>query len=229
MLKKLIFAAFILFLSGHAALADFAAGKKAYDTQDWRNAILNLRPLVEAGEDRSMVLLGNMYLQGMGVIKDEREAFVLYHRAAVRGNPDGMLAVATLYQTGSGVAVNKPVALGWYERSARAGQQTGAFLYAVQLYQGTKANDFDLKPDHSAAYKWFRVASRSKVNTPLRRTAERLADNLARTIPLEDKNRIDKEVAEWKPETADTLGPLPDADIRELPVVVVPGAEGVKP
>jgi TPR repeat protein len=228
-LKKLVLTALIVFLSCHPARADFAAGKKAYDAQDWRNAILNLRPLVESGEDRSMILMGNMYLQGLGVMKDETEAFALYHRAARKGNPDGMLAIATLYQTGSGIHVNKPLALEWYARSARIGHQTGAFLYAVQLYQGTKGNTFDLKPDHAAAYKWFRIAARGNVNTPLRRAAEALANNLGRKIPLEDRNKIDQEVIGWKPEIAADLGPLPEEKAKNMQVIEVPKAEPVKP
>lgn len=225
MFKKIILAALLVFISCStvfAASADFAEGRKAYDAKDWRNAIINLRPLVEAGDDRAMILIGNMYLEGLGVAKDPVEAFGLYRGAALKGNPDGMVATGTLYQIGSGVAEDNRIALGWFERAARLGNQAGAFLFAIHSYQGIKGKDFDIKPDFVRAYKWFRVAARGNVNTPMRKAAEVLATNLQKSITPEEKRAVDQELLTWKPEPGDTLGPIPDADFGKMPLISVP-------
>ena len=113
------------------AFAGFLEGKKAYDKADWMTAIMNLRPLVEAGDARAAVLLGNMYLDGHGVNEDAVEAASLYRKAALAHNTDAMVALAVLYQKGRGVDINIPVSRGWYERAARLGNQPAAFLYAL--------------------------------------------------------------------------------------------------
>ncbi|MFN7115016.1 MAG: tetratricopeptide repeat protein [Alphaproteobacteria bacterium] len=193
-----------------AAHANFTEGKKSYDNKNWRRAILHLRPLVEQGDARAMVLMGNMYAEGHGVEKDTSEAFVLYHRAAERNNPDGMLATATLYQTGDGVPANTRLAIMWFERGAQLGHQTSAFFYAMHLYQGSKGPTFDFKPDHVAAYKWFRIAARSRGNPRLAKTADTIAEKLRSELHYNDVEAADRAVVEWVPIEPAKLGPLPE-------------------
>lgn len=194
-----------------AAHANFLEGKKSYDNKNWRRAILHLRPLVEQGDARAMVLMGNMYAEGHGVEKDTTEAFTLYYRAAERNNTDGMLATATLYQTGDGVPANTRLAIMWFERGAQLGHQTSAFFYAMHLYQGSKGATFDFKPDHVAAYKWFRIAARSRGNPKLAKTADTIAEKLRTELHYNDVEAADRAVVEWVPTEPRNLGPLPEA------------------
>lgn len=197
------------------ARADFIEGKKSYDNKNWRRAIMLLRPLAEKGDARAMVLLGNMYAEGYGVEKDLTEAFFLYRGAAERNNPDGILATATLYQTGSGVPVNTRLAIMWFERGAKMGHQASAFFYAMHLYQGSKGESYDFKPDHVAAYKWFRIAARSRGNPKMARTADGLAEKLREKLDYNDVEVADREVVEWTPTDPRNLGPLPEVVAHE--------------
>ena len=191
------------------AHAGFDEGKAAYNAQNWKEAILNLRPLAETGDDRAMLLLGNMYLEGYGVDKDPREAFALYREAAIRNNVDAMVATATLYQGGIGIPLNTRLAIDWFQRAAQLGSPTGAFFYAIHLYQGAKGESFDVKPDHPAAYKWFRIAS-LRGNQKLKAVADGAAQNLAKKITPEQVAAADKEALAFQPAEAASLGPAPD-------------------
>ncbi|MDP2204748.1 MAG: tetratricopeptide repeat protein [Alphaproteobacteria bacterium] len=196
-----------------AAHASFLEGKKSYDNKNWRRAILHLRPLVEQGDARAMVLMGNMYAEGHGVEKDTTEAFTLYHRAAERNNTDGMLATATLYQTGDGVPANTRLAIMWFERGAKLGHQTSAFFYAMHLYQGSKGPTFDFKPDHVEAYKWFRITARSRGNPKLAKAADTIAEKLRSELHYNDVEAVDRAVVEWVPTDPRNLGPLPEETV----------------
>lgn len=201
--------AFVLLFQS-AAFADFNEGRRAYDKRDWKNAIINLRPEAERGDDRAMVILANMYSDGLGVQKDLKEAFGLYHRAAQKNNSAGIIAVATMYQNGFGVDPNGKLGIDWFKRSAELGHQTGAFFYGVALYQGSKGATYDVKPDHKEAYKWFRIAAKSDTNDRLKKAAATLGDTLAKQLTGEDLTAADREVLLWKPKTPEELGPFPE-------------------
>ncbi|MEZ0226538.1 MAG: tetratricopeptide repeat protein [Alphaproteobacteria bacterium] len=208
-LRLLVFA--ILFFSlPSQAFAGFDEGKEAYDKGKWIQAIMNLRPAVEKGDARAMILLANMYMEGHGVGQDTKEAFTLYHGAAVQGNTDGMVAVATLYQTGNGTVANVPLAIGWFERAARLGNMDSALVYAIHMYQGSKGKDYDIKPDHEAAYRWFKIVAANSKNKKQARAAGFSADNLVKSLTNDEVIRGDREVANWKPELPENLGPDPE-------------------
>ncbi len=222
MLRAALFILMFAFLNPGSAKASFEEGYKAYTEQKWQIAIIHLRPMVEAGDAKSMVVLGNMYLDGLGVAQDSREAFSLYRKAAIRDNPDAMVVVAALYQAGNGVRKNMRYAAEWYRRAARLGHGSGAFFYGALLYSGNRSAPSDndkvneLRPDHEASYKWLRIAAKRTSNEKLARRATKSADNLAKKLKAERVAEIDAEIKEWVPEIPATLGPLPE----DLPVPV---------
>jgi hypothetical protein len=189
----------------------FARGKRAYDRGDWMKAIADLRPLAEYGDVRGMMLLGNMYQLGNGVGVDMREAFSLYHRAAMAGSTDGMVAIAAMYQAGIGVSLNTRLAIGWFERAARMGDQSGAFFFAIHNFQGSKGTTYDMKADTLAAYKWFRIAATNGENKRIRNSAFKLCLKLEEKLPPDQVIAVKKEVETWAPDTLDELGPDPEA------------------
>lgn len=195
----------------------FARGKRAYDRGDWLKAIFDLRPLAEWGDVRAMILLGNMYASGNGVNKDPKEAFQLYHRAAVNlsdknmgASLDGMIAIAAMYQTGLGVGVNTRLAIGWFERAARLGSQHGAFFYGIHTFQGSKGTTYDFKSNHAEAYKWFRLAATKGPDKKLRRAAYQTSEKLAARLPPDKVIEMNKAAADWAPDTLAVIGPNPE-------------------
>lgn len=208
--KILLFVLAFMLILPVAAHADFLEGKKSYDNKNWRRAIVLLRPLVEQGDARAMVLLGTMYLDGHGVEKDSTEAFMLYRNGATRNNADAMLATATLYQTGDGVPINTHLAILWFERCAKMGNQACAFFYAMHQYQGSKGKTYDMKPDHVEAYKWFRITARGRGNPKMAKVADTIAEKLKTELNYKDIEAADVAIVEWSPTKPEDLGPLPE-------------------
>lgn len=207
---RLIAFALLFFLLPAQAFAGFDEGKEAYDKGKWVQAIFNLRPAVMAGDARAMILLGNMYMEGHGVGQDTKEAFALYHGAAMKDNTDGMVAIATLYQTGNGTIANVPLAIGWFERAARLGNMDAALVYAIHMYQGSHGKDYDIKPNHEASYRWFKIVAANSKNKKQARAAQFSADNLAKSLTNDEVIAGDREVTNWKPELPESLGPDPE-------------------
>jgi TPR repeat protein len=182
------------------AFAGFAEGKAAYDRKDWRVAIENLRPAAEAGDDRAMIVLGNMYANGMGVTWDMNEALALYARAAAKGNAQAMLANGAIYVNGDGVEKSFVTAADWFRKAAETGNQTGAFFYAMLVLRGNKSPDDDLKSDPYTAYKWFKIASLQKTDLETQKNATAMAQSIASKLLSPEKvSQADAEALAWKP------------------------------
>jgi TPR repeat protein len=211
MWSKILFA-LLLFLSAPASadnLPNFNEGFYAYNHGEWRQAILILRPLVEIGDYRAMILLGNMYGGGYGVEQDNYEALSLYIQAAeTANNTQAMNAAAAIY-TSIGSA---KLAQQWFLRSAQLGDDHGAAFYATLMYRGNQSPTDDIKSDFQAAYKWFSIAAKTSTDAKFQDQNRKLAQAIVvrQHLAAEDVAKIDKEVAEWKPADPNTLGPFPD-------------------
>lgn len=215
MLQRILIILVFLSLVPAAAFAGFDEGKKAYDKKDWPTAIKELRPLAEAGDDRAMIILGNMYNGGYGVIPSHKEAMSLYKRAATeKNNPQAMDVIGAMYVSALGVDQNIQTALQWFYRSAMLGDQTGAFFYATILYEGNKTDPNRLAPDLYNAYKWYKIAAAENENAVFKKDATTFAGAISkRKLTADQVAKADKEVADWKPVDVktinETLGPVP--------------------
>jgi TPR repeat protein len=73
-------------------------------------------------------------LEGRGVPKDERKAFVLNQRAAYLGHGDAILAMGWFYNHGVGVELDDVQSLRWYREAARLGDERAMFsIGAISL------------------------------------------------------------------------------------------------
>lgn len=193
------------------AFAGFEEGKSAYDRKDWRTAIAELRPLAENGDDRAMVIIANMYSEGLGVIQNGKEAMSLYKRAATqKNNTDAMVAIASLYINGGGVAKNFRTAQEWYLHAAELGDPLGAFFYATLTLRGNRKAGDDVKPDFYNACKWFLISAKYQKHQKLKRTAEEFARNISRQkLTPEQAAAAAREAGNWAPKPAKVLNSFP--------------------
>jgi TPR repeat protein len=74
------------------------------------------------------------YLDGKGIPKDERLAFVLNQEAAEQGYGDAVLAMGWFYLNGVGVDVDLDEAERWYRKSARQGDPSAMFSLGQIAY-----------------------------------------------------------------------------------------------
>jgi TPR repeat protein len=201
----------LFFLFSMPAFADFDAGKQAYDKKEWAVAIQELRPLAEAGDERALIILGNMYTDGLGVVANPTEGMKLYKRAAIeKNNSQAMCAVGAMYVSAVGVDQNLAMARDWFKRSAMLGDPRGAFFYATILFSGNKTPPNELEPDLYNAYKWFKIAATETQSPSVKTVAQEIADGIAKKfLKPEEIVKADKEVVDWKPVKSEELGPPP--------------------
>ena len=98
----LITACFLAVFPG-AVRADLDRGINAYLDGDYRLAVIELRPLAEAGDIIAQYYLGEMHLRGRGVEQDFEKATALYEQAAQFGHPQSQAALGALQILGLGV------------------------------------------------------------------------------------------------------------------------------
>ncbi len=205
MLRWMIIALAVVTVFASPARADYVEGKAAFVRQDWEAALQQLQPLAEKGDDRAMFLLGRMYILGKGVPQSNKLALEWYKRAIVeKNNTEAMVMVGQMCSSGK-------QALPWFQRAAQLGDGTGAFFYASYLSHSLEEAKNTVALDLPGAYKWYRIAA----IMPAERSRYRgFSESWAKTIAKLKLDaatvaRVDKEVAAWKPVSAQSLGPLP--------------------
>jgi len=97
----------------HAALADFAAGERAYSLGQFAKAIEEFRPLVERGDSRAQMMTGLMYLQGNGYPRSAEKAAVWLYKAATKGDHSAQLVLGSQLLYGQGIPSDLPAAFMW--------------------------------------------------------------------------------------------------------------------
>jgi TPR repeat protein len=71
-----------------------------------KTSVEKLKQLIDFGNSNAMVIMGDRFYEGRGVVKDYKKAFNLYKSAANSGNPRGQSGLAMLYIKGEGVEKN---------------------------------------------------------------------------------------------------------------------------
>ena len=85
--RAVLCAAAILILAP-TARADFEAGQRAWEAGDSTEALAQWSAAADEGDPRSMLALGRLYREGLGVLQDYVEAYKWFNVAASRGNAE---------------------------------------------------------------------------------------------------------------------------------------------
>ena len=89
--------------------------------------------LAEKGNTTALLNLANMFQQGQGVSKDDREAHELLRKAATLGDARAQHELGMAYEKGHVVERDIDQAAKWLKMSADQGYADGQFAYAVML------------------------------------------------------------------------------------------------
>jgi len=119
---------FMVLIFPASVQAGYEEGLRAYQSEDWFEAIKELRPLAERGNAEALVLLGNMYMDGNGVIQSYDEARRLYRRAAELDHAEAQVILAVIYEKGLGAEADSEEAFKWFKRAAERGHPLGQFF-----------------------------------------------------------------------------------------------------
>jgi TPR repeat protein len=98
--------------------------------------------------------LGIAYADGLGVLKDAREATLWFRRAAEQGDATGQYRLADCYCRGVGVDRNDKEAATWCRKAAEQGQRQAQHLLGVLLHCGR-----GVVQDDKEAVAWFQKSA----------------------------------------------------------------------
>jgi TPR repeat protein/membrane associated rhomboid family serine protease/Flp pilus assembly protein TadD len=104
-------------------------------------------------------LVAAMYLNGLGVEKNEKQAFEFFKKSAFHGDARAQLAVGVFYYEGKEVLHNDNLAFRWFKLAALQGDRRAQLLLskAYVLGQGTEI-------DYKVAYMWLKLAEKDNDN-----------------------------------------------------------------
>lgn len=94
-----------------------------YDKKDFQAALNAFRQADEAGHFKAKRYLGLMYLNGLGVGKNENRAFDYFKQASENGDITSQYWLAYCYENGIGTKSDLNQAIVWYQKSAQRGDK----------------------------------------------------------------------------------------------------------
>ncbi len=168
MMKRLVLTVGLWVLTACAAGPGFEAGHAAYERGDFKTAFEILLPLAQAGDSRSMWLLGDIHGDSAGESADLVKAEAYYLQSARAGNLVGMNKLAQFYR----MKAEKPrQALKWWLALFREGVFEAAYSIGYLYRDGLLGG----QPEEVEALAWFRIGLEQGVEglKPLVNTLER--------------------------------------------------------
>ena len=126
-----------------AAAPDFDAAADAYRANDFVTARAAFLQRANAGDQRSMAILGMMSRFGEGIPVDLTDAFNWYLAAAQAGHPPAQFQVARMLNHGEGVAADAQRAQYWFNQSAEQGYAKAIDLLTQQSPEAVIAAPVD--------------------------------------------------------------------------------------
>jgi TPR repeat protein len=108
----------------------------------------------ENGNAEAQFKLGNLYLEGEGVVQDNFAALRWFTLAAESDNANAQYNIAVMYLNGIGVIKDPAQAVTWFVRAAENGDATSQYTLAVLLFNG----QLGVPKNVPQAYKWFTLA-----------------------------------------------------------------------
>ncbi|MBQ7734278.1 MAG: sel1 repeat family protein [Synergistaceae bacterium] len=113
-----------------------------------------IREKAMAGDVVAQFKLGYIFERGLGVAKDDAEAFKWYSKAAGCGHPCAQFFIALMYNEGRGVEKNDFLAAKWLRRAAVRGNKEAQYLFGKKVYYGEGVTQ-----NETAGLKWLRAAA----------------------------------------------------------------------
>ncbi|WP_454818912.1 tetratricopeptide repeat protein [Labrys neptuniae] len=143
-----------LFLLGLLNVASADPFSDAFAKRDYAEAFRVMKPQAENGLADAQNKLGFLYLQGLGVSKDDVQAAFWFKKAADQGLADAQNNLAICYQLGVGMPRDYGKALDLFQEAAGQGNVLAQSGLGGLYYHG-----LGVKVDFQQAAFWFRKAA----------------------------------------------------------------------
>ncbi len=123
-------------------MLDAGKEKKAYET---------FFTAAKSGDIDAQMILGEMYLDGIGIKIDHQKALFWLSKAAKSGDVEAQYLLGFMYDNGLEVAQDSKRAVNWYTKAALQGDVLSQYNLAV-IYKEGKG---EVKKDMKEAFKWL--------------------------------------------------------------------------
>ena len=90
-------------------------------------AVALFRQAADLGDSRAMQALGEIFMEGSVVPKDDQEAAKWFRKGAEKGNTSAMLYLGGLFRLGNGVEQSDKDAADWFRKAADAGSPAAMY------------------------------------------------------------------------------------------------------
>lgn len=157
-MKKIISS--ILLSSAILFAGSYSIGNKMLDNEKELQASEAFFLAAKSGDLDSQMILGEMYLDGIGVEVDHQKAFFWLSKAARAGDAEAQYLLGFMYENGLEVAVNIKRAVKWYTESALQGDILSQYNLAI-IYKEGKG---EIVKDMSKAFKWLAMVNDAREN-----------------------------------------------------------------
>jgi hypothetical protein len=109
-------------------LSDFEQGLKFFYDDDYANAARCFIKAAEQGDAEAQFSLGNMFIEGQGIPRDEQQAISWFRKAAEQGFIPAQVNLGVMYAQGQGVERNLVEAHKWFNIAGGAVDEEGMDL-----------------------------------------------------------------------------------------------------
>jgi TPR repeat protein len=137
------------------ACAGLQEARDAYEKQNYKLLLQELRPLVNKRVPEAMFYIGLLYDNGEGVIQDSTKAKEWYQRAAILGYAPAQTNLGWVFQMGTSTPLSDKEAAAWYFKAANQGYAPAQYDVGLLFYAGRGGIPKD--PREAAA--WFHKAA----------------------------------------------------------------------
>ena len=126
----------LAFATGSTVAQTLEQSRTAYENKDYANAFAGFKKLAEQGNAEAQFSLGEMYMGGKSVARDDREAVSWLRKAADQGYASAQANLGFIYETGRGVPKDDRQAVAWYRKAADQGDDYGQYSLAHMYING---------------------------------------------------------------------------------------------
>jgi uncharacterized protein len=113
------------------------AAYTAFDQGQYLTALKLSEDAAARGEPQANTLIGRIYIDGLGVQKDERKAADYFKRASDMGDVQGTFALGMAYAQGRGVKKDYNIAADLFEKAALTGNPDANYNLGILFLNGT--------------------------------------------------------------------------------------------
>ena len=139
------------------AWSDALTAMDAYERGDYAGALREAGSLAKSGDPMAQYLLGHLYFNGHGVVRNQAIAESMLRQSALKGFASAQLDLSKLILRKPGKTDDhRREARIWAERAARQNLADAQYMIATMYYRGV-GGDVDM----AAAAQWYREAAKS--------------------------------------------------------------------